>query len=81
MSELYLSLYKTGTENEYFALEEAPFLKSLVEPKYPTVKYVNVEYLHNNGEIVLNISLYDEADDHVGGAEITKEAIFWDDEN
>ena len=62
-----------------FELEAVPLLKELVLPKYPLVKYVNIERLNNEGEIVLNVSLYDATGEQLGGAEITKTAIFWDD--
>ena len=62
-----------------FELESVPLLKELVLPKYPSVKYVNIETLHNEGEVVLNVSLFDMTGEQLGGAEITKTAIFWDD--
>ena len=60
-------------------LDSIPLLKTLVLPKYPLVKYVNIETLDNEGDVVLNVSLFDEEGEQLGGAEITKTAIFWDD--
>ena len=68
------------TEVECFELTTAPLLKALVESRYATAKYVHMEHLHNEGEIVLNLSFFDGEYEHLGGAEITKEAVFWDDE-
>ena len=54
-------------------------MKALVLTKYPLVKYVNVERLVNEGEVVLNVSLFDLEGEQLGGAEITKTAVYWDD--
>ena len=70
---------ETFTEFPCFELEKAPLLKALVLTKYPLVKYVNVERLVNEGEVVLNVSLFDLEGEQLGGAEITKTAVYWDD--
>jgi len=64
-----------------FELNKAPLLKALVEPKYSSAKYVHIEHLDNMGTTVLNLSFYDAEGEHLGGAEITKEALFWDDDD
>lgn len=76
--------FSSGSDECYqefpcFELEKAPLLQSLVLPKYPSVKYVNIERLVNEGEVVLNVSLFDAYGEQLGGAEITKTAVYWDD--
>jgi len=63
-----------------FDLAKSPQLHALVEPKFPTTKYVHIGHLLlDDGEVVLNISLFDGEGDQVGGAELTKTALIWDD--
>jgi hypothetical protein len=63
-----------------FELAKSPQLLALVESKIPAAKYVHIGHLLGDGEVVLNISLYDEDGEHIGGAELTKTAIIWDDD-
>jgi hypothetical protein len=72
-------LSSRSDENPCFELAGVPLLQTLVLPKYPSVKYVNIETLQSDGEVVLNVSLFDTEGEQLGGAEITKTAIFWDD--
>ena len=63
-----------------FELSKSPQLKALAEPKFPAAKYVHIGHLLlDDGEVVLNISLFDEDGEHVGGAELTKTDLIWDD--
>jgi len=90
ISEVYNTLVKSAPKTslfltdhddetvECFELNKAPLLKALVEPKY-AAKYVHIEHLVNEGVVVLNLSFYDGDGEHMGGAELTKEAVFWDD--
>lgn len=76
--------FSSGSDECYqewpcFELDKAPLLSALVLPKYPSVKYASVERLVSEGEVVLNVSLFDTYGEQLGGAEITKTAIFWDD--
>jgi hypothetical protein len=92
ISEVYSNLLKSApkpslllTDEEddkidCFDLNKAPLLKALVEAKYAAAKYVHIEYLESEGEVVLNLSFYEADGEHVGGAEITKETVFWDDD-
>jgi hypothetical protein len=92
ISEVYINLLKSAPKPslaltdeaddkiDCFELSKAPLLKALVEPKYAAAKYVHIEHLVNEGVVVLNLSFYDGDGDHMGGAELTKEAVFWDDE-
>jgi hypothetical protein len=79
---LYQSLLESVSVNvssESFELDKLVLLKEHVSNKYPSVKYVNIEKLDSDGEIVLNVSLFDSQGEQLGGAEITKTDIFWDD--
>jgi hypothetical protein len=74
-----LDLSDTNLSTESFELNKASLLNELVLPKFPLAKYVNIEKLISETEVVLNISLFDIDGEQLGGAEITKTEIFWDD--
>lgn len=92
-TDLYVSLLEACPKSTFtitdeddtvncFELTKSPQLKAVVEPKFPTTKYVHIEHLlFGDGEsgIVLNISLYDEDGEHVGGAELSLTNLIWDD--
>ena len=84
--ELYDELQKNhqlfstqSNEKDWFKLDQIPLLNSIVLAKPMQATYVAMEILEPEPEVlVYNMSLHNDKGIHVGGAEITKDEIIWD---
>ena len=57
-------------------------LNTLVTTKHPEAVYVYVESLWEpeQQQQVYNLMFFDDDEEHIGGAELTKQKLFWDDD-
>ena len=63
-----------------FEVDENELLAKFVKERYRDVVHGCIESLQSEEELVLNIMFFDNEGEHVAGCEITKEKIYWDDE-
>lgn len=69
-------------EYECYELSVFPLLSALTLQKAPTARFVSIELLSNpdTQERVFSILLFDDEEEIVGGAELTKSDVLWDED-
>jgi hypothetical protein len=63
-----------------FALDENTLLSNFVKARFPDVTHAHMESLQSDGEFVINIMFFDKDGEHIAGCEMTKDKVYWDDE-
>jgi hypothetical protein len=63
-----------------FEITQIPALKNLINRKFPTVTHVHIDILQTEDGNVFNIMFFDTNGEHVSGCELTKNEVFWDDD-
>lgn len=69
-------------DDEYacFDINSVPALHALISQRFAAVQYVQVELLEpENEEIVFELTLIDINQQVLTGAELSKDALYWDD--
>ena len=68
---------------ECYDLSIYPNLSTIVTKKLANAKYVSVEEQKDpdSNELVFSLIFYDETEEQVGGCDLTKTKIYWDDDN
>jgi hypothetical protein len=68
--------------DECYDLAVFPSLNLLIAQKIADAKYVSIELQNDpdSKEIVFSLILYDAEEEQVGGCDLTKTQIIWDDE-
>ena len=75
-----LQQYKQLFDGALIKIETIPVLKAITTEKIPEAVFTQIDILKpSDEETVFNMSVYDINGNHVGGAEITKQEIHWDD--
>jgi hypothetical protein len=79
MAELY-NLVSELEDDTVVDLNDYEEIKKIVCVRYVSASMMHVEQLkQEDGSIVFNLIFYDLEEEEVGGAEVTKETIYWDD--
>lgn len=69
-------------EYDCFDIKQCPALLQLVITRLPTVFYVSVVALdQEDQEQVFNLTFFDEENSPIGGAELAKAQLYWDDDD
>ena len=76
------TIVESTEEYECFELSNFPLLSKMVLQKYSTAKYVSVEPLFDPEmhEKVYNMMFFANDEEIVGGCELTKTEVYWDDD-
>jgi len=76
------TIIKDSEDERYacFDINQVVPLKTLINSKFPTITHLHVDKLESENGAVFNIMFFDETGEHVSGCELSKDQVFWDDD-
>jgi hypothetical protein len=78
-----MTIVESSEEYEYYNLSDFPLVSEMVLQKYSKAKYISIEPRTGpeNNDVVFNLMFFGDDEEVVGGCEITKTVMYWDDDD